>query len=135
MEERSEIRLQYLTVVLDLTDEQVSGIRGLQRDHLAAVGNIREDFSDVIGALEDALSQIRQNSEGDLEADKRAAKVVRQEYKLELRPMQDAIKIERTAFEETLVQMFSAEQSEKYMSLKELREQKKALHHKRHGRG
>ncbi|MCP4123295.1 MAG: hypothetical protein GY751_16200 [Bacteroidetes bacterium] len=134
-EDRLENRLEFLSIVLDLTEDQVVDIRSLQQSHISTVKNIRTEYEPVMNELKEALKTIRLQSEGNIEASRQAAKEVREGYKPQLEPMKQAIKTERTAFNEVLAQMFSTEQQEKYQALKAFKEDKRAMekrHTKRH---
>ena len=135
MEDRVESRLEYLSIVLDLSDAQITDIRTLQQDHISSVKEIRSDFEPVLTELKNALKDIRLGSEGNFDASRDAAKEVREVFKPQLEPMKEAINSERAAFDRVLAQVFSPQQSERYEALKAFKEEKRALdknHPKKH---
>jgi hypothetical protein len=125
LEERIENRINHLSIILDLTDTQVSDIINLQQEHISSVKSIRTEYDPVLNELEAALKEVRLQSEGNFEASKEAAKSIREGYKPKLQPMKEAINSERISFNQVLAQVFSEKQLEKFEALRSLQKEKK----------
>lgn len=132
-------RLEYLSIVLDLTETQHAGIRDLQSEHIAAVTGINETFKPVMDEMREVLKNIRlENLDGgeSFESSREKAESVRAQYEEQLAPMRKALDDERDAFHERLKALLQPDQLEKYEALTAWKEKSRAgMKHPNHQRG
>ena len=139
LEERTMGRLEYLVIVLDLEDHQVTQVRTLQTDHMQRVKGIKDQYEPVMDELKGELEDIR-NGQKDTETTfgfaRDEARAVRDKYDEKLIPMREALKSEKEAFDNQLQDILNPEQQEKYTQLQNWKESNgPKMKHPYHKRG
>ena len=132
LEERAESKLEFLSIVLDLTENQLYEIQSLQAEHLASVTVIKELYQPVLDNMKAELKQIRLETDATFTEAREKAKSVRENYDPQLAPMRSALKEEQSSFDKVLAGIFTSEQNEKYTQLKAFKDEKKGqMQHRR----
>jgi gas vesicle protein len=125
LDENAANRLEYLAIVLDLSEEQAAGFRDLQVDHVQRMKDIKDQYQPLMDSLRSELEDIRHenmDTEGKFGYARNEARSVRDKYEEKLIPMRDALKSEKDAFNDQLVTILSDEQQQKYEQLKDWKE-------------
>ncbi len=126
-EDKAAYRVEYLTIVLDLTDKQASQLKELQGQNHGKVEEIKSTFQPTLDNMKSELKSLRENPS---EENREKAKVIREKYKPELEPMRTAMKAEKEKFDKVFMASLSTAQADKYQKLKALKEKYKGQHHK-----
>ncbi|MEZ5003241.1 MAG: hypothetical protein R2730_09445 [Chitinophagales bacterium] len=119
-EEKAAYQKEYLTIVLDLTDDQVGQLEELQKMHQKKVQAIQETYKPTMDEMKAKMKEIKD----DPEFSEEKAKAIKDSYKEKLAPMHDAMKDQKAAFDKELVKILDDAQGKKYMKLQALKESK-----------
>jgi hypothetical protein len=125
MEEKAEERLEYMTIVLDLTPEQVAKIKKMQLAHGEKLNAIKSQYQPILDKMKAEMKAVKASTEGNPEAGKAKMKIIHEKYKPDLAPMKAAMEAEKAVFDKNLIGVLDANQAEKYKKLEAIKAAKK----------
>ncbi|MEZ5009025.1 MAG: hypothetical protein R2753_12810 [Chitinophagales bacterium] len=120
-EEKAAYQKEYLTIVLDLNDEQVAQLGDLQKMYQKKAQVIKEKYQPILDEMKTKMQELKNNPEISEEK----AKAIKDGYKEKLAPMHDAMKAQKKAFDKEFVEILNDAQGEKYLKLQALKESRK----------
>ena len=131
-EEKAAYRLEFLTIVLDLTEKQVGQLSEIQQGSIMAIDKIKTQYQPILDKRDEEFKELKKKSFAaeDKAKSKEEMKAVKEKYKNKLAPMRSAIEEEKTVFDKQLIKILSKEQADKYLKLQALKEKYKGDHSK-----
>ena len=129
-EEKAQSKLEYLGIVLDLTEKQSSEISKHQASHVHKINNIKTEYQPIIDKMKVELKEIRGKSEDNFGFAQEDAKDVREKYKVELEPMKISLKTEKDNLQAAVKSLLNPTQLTKYEALIDWKERNKPMKHK-----
>lgn len=127
-EDKSTDRLEYLTIVLDLTSEQTVKIKSLQQKHAEDMKVIKDQYKPIMDKMRAELKATREAAGENDATVKDKMKAIHAKYEPQLEPMKKQMAAEKDKFDNSLIGILDKNQSEKYLKLKALKEANKAAH-------
>lgn len=116
-------RLEYLTIVLDLTNNQVNSIKTLQEANKQKIDQIKSKYKPTLEEMKSKIKPLRENPSPE---NKEKVKQIRASYKDQLAPMKTEIKATKEAFKSQLKGYLTPSQLTKFEKLEALKAKQKA---------
>lgn len=133
MKEKAASQIEYLTIILDLDQEQVSAIESLQETHLESLEEIHAKYKPVLDEMTGKLKELHQKEDSDKKHSMDEARDIRQSYHEQLEPMREAIESEKESFDQVLAGVFNETQSSKFQELQVFKDKQRMKHEQQHG--
>ncbi len=121
MEEKAEARLEYMTIVLDLTEDQVEKIQKMQVAHGEKLKAIKSKYQPTLDKMKAEMKAVKASTAGDPEAGKAKMKAIHEKYKPDLAPMKEAMDAEKAVFDKNFISVLDSKQAEKYKKLEAIK--------------